>query len=298
MNVASIGLGDIAQKAYLPITTQINGINPYFCTRTESTLQHLAKKYRVQNLYRSVDELPKKDLDAAFVHAASGAHYSIVKKLLEAKIPTFVDKPITYELKKTEELLALAEKNKTILMTGFNRRYVPTYRSLLEIGDPKTIIMQKNRTYQPGDPREFIMDDFIHVIDTISYLMGEVDINSLDANKIMRDDKLIQVSLSLKNGNNKAVGIMNRDNAITEETLEVMTFKQKRKVKDITQTIEYNDGGEKIKQAAGWNKMNYNRGFVDMINEFLRRVKNNENDQKELKADLLTHRLAEKVLKI
>lgn len=298
MNIASIGLGDIAQKAYLPLITQINEIEPYFCTRTESTLQRLAKKYRVNNLYSSLDQLLKKDLDAAFVHAATEAHYPIVKRLLKEKIPTFVDKPITYHLEKTEELIELAEKNDTILMTGFNRRYVPTYRSLLEIGDPKTIIMEKNRTYQPGEARKFIMDDFIHVIDTISYLMGKKDLNEIDVNKIMRDDKLIQVILTLKDAENTAIGIMNRDNAVTEETLEVMGFKNKRKIKDITQTIEYIDGSEKNYQAAGWNKMGYNRGFVDMIDEFLKRVKNDKNDTQELEADLLTHRLAEKILNI
>lgn len=298
MKIASIGLGDIAQKAYLPLITQLKDVDPYFCTRTESTLQQLAEKYRVKNLYTSLDELLKEDLDAAFVHAATEAHYSIVKKILKEKIPTFVDKPITYHLEKTEELIALAEKNETILMTGFNRRYVPTYRSLLEIEDPKTIIMEKNRTYQPGDPRGFILDDFIHVIDTISYLMGKVDLNNIEVNKIMRDNKLIQVILTLKNDENQAIGIMNRDNAITEETLEVMGFKDKKKIKNITQTIEYSNGGEKNYQAAGWNKMGYNRGFVDMIDEFLKRVKSGKNNKEEVESDLLTHRLAEKILKL
>ena len=298
MNIASIGLGDIAQKAYLPLVTQMKDVNPYFCTRTESTLQRLSEKYRVKNCYTSVNELLKEDIDAAFVHAATEAHYLIVKKLLKEKIPTFVDKPLTYHFEKTEELIALAEKNNTILMTGFNRRYVPTYRSLLQIEDPKTIIMEKNRTYQPGEPRKFIMDDFIHVIDTISYLMGEVDLNKIEVNKIMRDNKLIQAILTLKNDENKAIGIMNRNNAVTEETLEVMGFKNKKKIKNITQTIDYKNGGEKNYQAAGWNKMGYNRGFVDMINEFLKRVRSGKNNKDEIESDLLTHRLAEKILKL
>lgn len=298
MKIAIIGLGDIAQKAYLPLITQLAEVEPYFCTRTESTLQHLGKKYRVDALYNSVDDLLKEDLDAAFVHTATEAHYSIVKRLLESKIPTFVDKPMTYHLEKTEELIELAAANQTILMTGFNRRYVPTYRSLLDIKDPKTIIMEKNRTYQPGKLREFIMDDFIHVIDTLAFLIGEVDLDNISVNKIMRDDKLIQVILTIKNNENTAIGIMNRDNAVTEETLEVMGFKEKRKIKNITQTVEYNAGGEKNFQAAGWNKMGYNRGFVDMINEFLKRVKIGDNNEKEVAADLLTHRLAEKIINL
>jgi len=296
MKIGIIGLGDIAQKAYLPLITQMEDVEPYFCTRTEKTLKQLGKKYRVDKLFNSIDSLLEKDLDAAFVHAATEAHYPLVKKLLKNEIPVFVDKPISYHFEQTEELIQLAEAQNTILMTGFNRRYVPTYRSLLEITSPKTIIMEKNRTYQPGELRSFIMDDFIHVIDTVSYLMGEVELDQIEVDKIQRDQKLLQVSLILKNGENTAIGIMNRNNAITEETVEVMSFKKKKKIKNITQVVDYTDGGEKISQTAGWNKMGYDRGFVDMIGEFLERVKKGENNKQELAADLLTHRLAEKVI--
>lgn len=297
MKIGIIGLGDIAQKAYLPLITQLEEVDPYFCTRTESILKQLGEKYRVDNLYTSAAQLLKEDIDAAFVHAATEAHYSLVKRLLKNKIPTFVDKPLTYHLEQTEELIKLAKDKHVVLMTGFNRRYVPTYRSLLEIKNPKTIIMEKNRTHQPGEPRSFILDDFIHVIDTISYLMGDVELDQLDINKIRRDDKLIQVILTLKNGENTAFGIMNRDNAITEESLEVMSLQTKKKIKNITQIIDYFEDGEKFSQTAGWNKMGYNRGFSDMITEFIERVKRGENNKKELAADLLSHQLAEKVIK-
>jgi len=297
MKIGIIGLGDIAQKAYLPLITQMEEVEPYFCTRTETTLRRLGKKYRVDKLYSSLEELLKEDLDAAFVHAATEAHYPLVKKLLKNEIPTFVDKPITYHLEQTEELIKLAQNYNVVLMTGFNRRYVPTYRSLLKIENPRTIIMEKNRIDQPGEPRSFILDDFIHVIDTISYLLGDVDLDLIDVNKIKRNDKLIQVILTLQNGENTAIGIMNRDNAITEETLEVMGLKAKKKIKNITQIVDYTDSGEKLSQTAGWNKMGYERGFVDMIAEFLERAKKGKNDKQELSADLLTHRLAEKVLK-
>ena len=296
MKVGIIGLGDIAQKAYLPLITQMEEVEPYFCTRNESTLKRLSEKYRVNKVYISVDKLLEEDLDAAFVHAASEAHYSLVKKLLKNEIPTFVDKPLTYHIEQTEELIRFAEDKNLVLMSGFNRRYVPTYRSLLKIDAPKTIIMEKNRTHQPGEPRSFILDDFIHVIDTISYLMGNIELDQIDINKIMRDDKLIQVTLTLKKGESLAIGIMNRDNAVTEESLEVMSLETKKKIKNINQIVDYIDGGEKISQTAGWNKMGYDRGFLDMITEFLERVKRGENNKEELEADLLTHRLAEKVL--
>lgn len=296
MKIGFVGLGDIAQKAYLPLVTQLAEVDPYLCTRTESTLKRLGEKYKIDKLYADIDQLLKEDLDAVFIHAATEAHYPLVKKSLKKGLPTFVDKPISYHLEQTEELIELAREKNTILMTGFNRRYVPTYRSLLEIEAPKTVIMEKNRTQLPGKPRQFILDDFIHVIDTISYLLGEVELKKFDVKKIMRDDKLVQTMLSLENGESTAIGIMNRDNAVTEETVEVMGFKEKKKIKNITQIVEYADASERHSQVAGWNKMGYNRGFVDMIDEFLRRVKKGKNDKKELAADLRTHKLAEKIV--
>lgn len=64
MKTAVIGLGNIAQKAYLPIITQIEDVEPYFCTRNEEVLQRLGKKYRVDKLYSSFSDFLKEDLDA------------------------------------------------------------------------------------------------------------------------------------------------------------------------------------------------------------------------------------------
>lgn len=298
MKVGIIGLGDIAQKAYLPLITQRQDLELYFCTRTESTLKQLGAKYKVDRLFNSIDELIKEDLDAAFVHAATEAHYILVKKLLEKGINTFVDKPITYHLQKTKELIELAQSKDLILMTGFNRRYVPTYTPLFEIASPKTIIMEKNRTYQPGAIRSFILDDFIHVIDTIIYLMGTDTLNleQIDFKKVERKNKLLQVNLMLRDGENMALGIMNRDNPITEESLEVIALNKKKKIKNITQIIDYDNEQEKYSQTASWNKMGYNRGFVDLIDEFLIRVKDGQNKAKEVSFDLLTHQIAEKII--
>lgn len=298
MKVGIVGLGDIAQKAYLPLITQLEDLELYFCTRTESTLKELGKKYRVDKLYNSLAQLLENDLDAVFVHAATEAHYYLVKKLLEKGINTFVDKPITYHLEKTKELIKLAQSKDLVLMTGFNRRYVPTYTPLFEIDSPKTIIMEKNRTYQPGEIRSFILDDFIHVIDTVVYLMGSANLNleQIECQKIERNNKLLQVNLMIKDGENMALGIMNRDNPSTEESLEVIGLNKKKKIKNITQIIDYDNQQEKYSQTASWNKMGYNRGFVDLINEFLARVKSGQNKEQEVNFDLLTHQIAEKII--
>ena len=57
MRIAIIGLGDIAQKAYLPIITTRNDIELVFCTRNQSTLNRLTRMYRVAESVSDIDDL-------------------------------------------------------------------------------------------------------------------------------------------------------------------------------------------------------------------------------------------------
>ncbi len=297
MKIGIIGLGDIAQKAYLPLITQWTGIEPYFSTRNDQVLERLGNKYRVDKLFTSTEELLEENIDAAFVHAATDAHYEIVKELLENNIHTYVDKPITFHLDKTKELINLAKKKNLVLMTGFNRRYIPTYSSLKDIAGPRIITMQKNRKLWKSSVRDVVLVDYIHVIDTIRYLLGSEKPEIVDVDKYVEDGSLLRVMVTLRDGASTAVGIMNRDNAVTEEFVEVMGFKEKRKVKEVTEVIKYQNDGENVSFVPGWNKMGYNRGFVDIIDRFLELVRSGEPDLEELEADLETHRLCEEIIK-
>ena len=84
-------------------------------------------------------------------------------------MPTYVDKPLAYELADSERLVRLAEQRGTSLAVGFNRRYAPGYAQCLE-HPRELILMQKNRVGLPEDPRTLVLDDFIHVVDTLRFL--------------------------------------------------------------------------------------------------------------------------------
>ncbi|RCW49942.1 MULTISPECIES: Gfo/Idh/MocA family protein [unclassified Halanaerobium] len=296
MKVGVIGLGDIAQKAYLPIITSMTDVDPVFCTRTRSVLHKLSDKYHVDRKVESVEELLELDIEAAFVHTATEAHYEITKKLLNSGIHTYVDKPAAYSYKEVEAMVELARKKSLVFMTGFNRRYVPTYKELSDIKGPKIIIMEKNRKFLPDSPRNIIFDDFIHVVDTLRYML-DTKVENMYVDAVLRENNLIRIILTLKSGENTAVGIMNRDNAVTEEELEIIGSGRKKKVKNLTEITEFKNNGEHVKNVSGWNRMEYNRGFVDMVKKFLQMVKEGSIKEENLEADLKTHKICEDILK-
>ena len=177
MKVGCIGLGDIAQKAYLPVLGVQPGIELHLQTRNPATLDRVADTLHLPRAQRHTDlaDLLDQDLDAAFVHAATVAHPEIVTRLLEAGVPTYVDKPLAYELAASERLVRLAEERNVSLAVGFNRRHAPGYAQCVE-HPRELILMQKNRIGLPEEPRTMILDDFIHVVDTLRFLVpGPVD---------------------------------------------------------------------------------------------------------------------------
>ncbi|MCW5253699.1 Gfo/Idh/MocA family protein [Streptomyces sp. SHP 1-2] len=294
MKVGCIGLGDIAQKAYLPVLGALPGIELHLQTRTPATLTRVADGLRLPAAQRhaGLDALIAQGLDAAFVHAPTEAHPRITERLLEAGVPTYVDKPLAYELADAERLVALAEERGTGLAVGFNRRHAPGYAQCAE--HPRDlIIMQKNRTGLPEDPRRMILDDFIHVVDTLRFLApGTVDDVSVRAR--VEDGLLHHVVLQLGGDGFTAIGVMNRLSGSTEEILEVSGQDTKRQVLNLAEVVDHR-GQPTVRRRGDWVPVARQRGIEQAVLAFLDAVRSGE--RLSARDALETHALCERVVR-
>ncbi len=171
MRIAMIGLGDIAQKAYLPLLASDERITPLLCTRNPAVLEKLARQYRVAECFTDVAALLASRPDAVMIHAATAVHRELAEQCLRAGIPTFVDKPLCDNLAEAEALANLAIAQDCALFTGFNRRYLPAMDAAR--AQPLTELnWQKHRFALPGKARDFMFDDFIHVLDSLCFYGG------------------------------------------------------------------------------------------------------------------------------
>ncbi|MBT2415822.1 Gfo/Idh/MocA family oxidoreductase [Streptomyces sp. ISL-12] len=294
MKVGCIGLGDIARKAYLPVLAFQPGIEPHLHTRTPATLTRVADGLRVPPAQRhaDLDALLAQDLDAAFVHAPTEVHPEIVTRLLRAGVPTYVDKPLAYELADSERLVTLAEERNTSLAVGFNRRHAPGYTQCAE-HPRELILLQKNRIGLPEEPRTMILDDFIHVVDTLRFLVpGEVDDITVRAR--VRDGLLHHVVLQLAGDGFTALGVMNRLSGSAEEILEVSGQDTKRQVVNLAEVIDHK-GQPTVRRRGDWVPVARQRGIEQAVLAFLDAVRAG----KVLSARdaLLTHELCERVVR-
>lgn len=295
MRIGVIGLGDIARKAYLPVLAARPGLEPHLVTRTPQTLQRVGAAHRIPVPHRhgSLGSLLEAAPDAAFVHAPTAAHPEIVTRLLEAGVPTYVDKPLGYELADAQRLVELADDRRVSLAVGFNRRYAPAYAQCLE-HPRELILMQKHRVGLPREPRRAVFDDFIHVADTLRFLApGTVD--DVGVSVRMREGLLHHVVLQLSGDGFTAVGAMNRLSGSAEEILEVSGQDTKREVRDIAEIIDHK-GQPSVRRRGEWVPVARQRGIEQIVLRFLDAVRAGE----FLSAEdaLRTHELCERIVNV
>ncbi|WP_327366112.1 Gfo/Idh/MocA family protein [Streptomyces sp. NBC_01217] len=294
MKVGCIGLGDIAQKAYLPVLTTLPGVELHLQTRTPATLTAVAETHRIPSGQRHADleSLLAQGLDAAFVHAPTAVHPQIVGRLLEAGVATYVDKPLAYQLADSERLVSLAEERAVSLAIGFNRRVAPGYAQCAE-HPRELILMQKNRVGLPEDPRTMVLDDFIHVVDTLRFLVpGPIEHTVVQAR--IRDGLMHHVVLQLAGDGFTAIGAMNRLSGSTEERLEISGQDSKREVVNLAEVIDHK-GQPTVRRRGDWVPVARQRGIEQSVLSFLDAVRAG----KVLSAHdaLRTHELCERILR-
>lgn len=296
MRIGMVGLGDIARKAYLPVVAAHAQVTPLLCTRNRDTLESLARQYRIGETFTDLAQLIAARPDAVMVHSATESHASITRVLLEQGIPVFVDKPLSYDLQETEQLLELAAAKGVSLTLGFNRRYAPLIQPL---GNCELLVqahLQKNRVRLPAPARPFIYDDFIHVLDTLRYIAPGAE-SDLQVQAYGKPGELAAVQVHWRSAKAWLTGSMNRISGHNEERLEVFAEDQKWQIEHLVQGQHYAHQEPQPLRPLGfgdWHHTLYKRGFVDMFAAFLAQIATGTaSDYEDI---LATHSLCERVV--
>ena len=289
MRVLMVGLGDIAQKAYLPVLGTLADIDLHLCTRDVAKLADLGRRLRVSGLHADLDAaLRAATFDAAFVHASTAAHSIIVEQLLLRGIPTFVDKPLADTLEQAERLITRAERAKVPLFVGFNRRYAPGYANLAN--RPRSLIMMEKHRRPPMHPiRRTIFDDFIHVVDTLRFL-APVPVVVAATDLVLEGTLLRSIMLVLTGAGFQASGTMSRDAGLSIERLTVIGEGASATVHNLADLVE-EEGRARVTRRGDWTSVPHQRGFEAMIEAFIEAARGRE--PLDLSDVLETHRVCE-----
>ena len=295
MKIGIIGLGNISQKAYLPVMMALdNEIEWHLFTRDQEKLAKIGKKYRISNLYSSIDELLSSGIEAVFIHTATHTHEALIRKCIEKGIHVYVDKPISENVEEVKALMELAKEKGILLITGFNRRFAPMIQKVKEVPNKNMILIQKTKPESSGSVKYAIYDLFIHVVDTALFLLDE-PITQTHFTVKEEAGNLVSCVLHLTTEHTECIATMNYISGANAESVEIQSPTGTHRVVNLT---DYEIETAKQKQVISfgdWDETLEKRGFAPVIRLAIDGFQNKKNPV-SMDSSLESHRICQLIV--
>ncbi|HLZ64178.1 MAG TPA: Gfo/Idh/MocA family oxidoreductase [Ktedonosporobacter sp.] len=271
--IGMVGLGSLAQKAYLPLLTiEKEWIFAGAYSPTASRRKAICQQYRVPE-FASIAALIE-DCDAVFVHSSTASHFEVVSELLRKGKDVYVDKPLAATLTEAEKLVELSQKGGRKLMVGFNRRFAPLYVEARGVAEQAAWIrIEKHRVNQrwEGPPFDFTMlDDYIHIVDLARWLGQDPVTVSAGRVEVRTDNRLMYAYHSYQTATKTSVfTAMHRSAGTNLELLEIVTEGNIVRVKNL-ETMEVEANGSVVTTTVpSWETTLKSKGFEDAVAHFI-----------------------------
>lgn len=298
LRVGIAGLGNIAQKAWLPVLAHEQGwqITGAWSPGQEKA-QRVCQAWRIPCAASLADVLA--GCDALFVHTATHSHYDVVSAALRAGVHVCVDKPLAVTLSDAEKLVSLARQKKCALMVGFNRRFAPHYQTLKSriTDNLASLRMEKHRadSVGPHDLHFTLLDDYLHVVDTALWLAGGEGkvisgrIQTSEQGEMLYAEHHFSVQQAL------ITTSMHRRAGSQAETIQAVTDGGLFWVKEMREWIQECGQGVVSVPVPGWQSTLEQRGFFGCVQHFISSVENQTPPLTSGEQALLAQRIVERL---
>ncbi|MBT3463798.1 Gfo/Idh/MocA family oxidoreductase [archaeon] len=138
-NILVIGGGSIG-KRHMRNLLSIGEKNVFVVEPNEKrALEEIEKKHNIKT-FRSLEEAYDEiNFDIAFVCSPSVFHIENAMFCAEKGSDLFIEKPLSHNLEKVDELLKIVKDKKLITMIGSNWKFYPLFKKMKELIDGKAI---------------------------------------------------------------------------------------------------------------------------------------------------------------
>ncbi|EMI5489530.1 Gfo/Idh/MocA family oxidoreductase [Providencia stuartii] len=298
LRIGIVGLGSIAQKAYLPVLSKTDSwqlIGAFSPNQIKAKV--VCDNYRIP-LYSDIKQLASQ-CDAVFVHTSTSSHFEVIHTLLSAGVHVYVDKPLAETLTQSEQLINFAKKQKLFLMVGFNRRFAPFYQSLKQnLGQVASLRMEKHRSNSvgPNDVRFTLLDDYLHVVDTAIWLAGHQA--TIQSGSIIATEKqqLFYAEHHLLVNGCWVTTSMHRRAGSQQEQVTATCDGGIYQVTNMNHWLSEDQSGIKQIQPSSWDSILVQRGFDGAIRHFIEAVSHQTEPEISGEQAIYAQQLIEKFL--
>lgn len=296
MKIGVIGIGGIAQKAYLPTYAKLRQKAEFiFATRNNAVRQKIAAEYGFSHTVTTIDELLAEKIEACFIHVATKAHFETAQKCLNAGVAVFIDKPVSEDFQEVRQLQKLAEEKGLLFMVGFNRRFAPMVDQLKQLPNKRVIQLQKNEPDHAMNTQYGIYDLFIHLVDTAVYLLDD-EIMSVHSKIREEAGQMIFTQMQLSTATTECILSMDLMSGGKLERYQVSSPQQTLFLDQLTDLTIKRGQVEELQRFGDWVTTLEKRGFEQLVKAFIAAV-SNETVNLRQKDVLLSHELCEGMLK-
>ena len=273
IKIGVLGLGNIAQKAYLPVMAGMQDQYEFhLTTRNPEKRTQLAAEYGFTQTHATLDDLMAVKPAAVFVHTPTATHAAIIKKLLLADINVYVDKPVSMNLQEVQGLYDLAAARNLLLTCGFNRRFAPLNQQLKAISDKRLITVEKVRETSNQDVETAVFDLMIHSVDTGLFLLDEPLVTTTGRIVASTDGKLEQGYFTAQTAHEQLQVVTNMRGGVNLETSTVQATAKRAMVSDLSRLTTYRTAQTTTTVFPDWTPTLEKRGFAPLIRAFLTAV--------------------------
>jgi len=299
LKIGVLGLGNIAQKAYLPVMAQMQDrVDWYLCTRQPAKLAQLQAQYHFSHATDSIDDLLTSHLDSLFIHTPTPTHYALVRQALENGLHVFIDKPLSEKPFEVAALYQLAKQQNRLLMVGFNRRFAPMIQQLAALPAKHLIEVTKTRvdTLQPTPFA--IYDLMVHPLDTSLYLAGDIGLDYQVHTYCQQTDhhELLLARIQLETPHQLITVTLDMQSGTNQEIATVQTPTGRYTVNNLTELVHQQATGQQLENVADWTPTLTNRGFAPMIDAFISAIENDQPSPISTASSRLSHELCQQLI--
>ena len=100
-------------------------------------LNFVKTNLETKNTFINLKDALNKDYDVGFILTPPIYHIAMALELAKKEMDLFIEKPLSHSLKNVNELIRLKEKNKIVIMVGYNQRFNVGLRKLKNYRDKR-----------------------------------------------------------------------------------------------------------------------------------------------------------------
>ncbi|MGX9707141.1 Gfo/Idh/MocA family oxidoreductase [Laceyella tengchongensis] len=231
-----VGCGHIAKKHVAAIDAVEDAQLVAICDTNEERLKEFAREG--VTAYTDLADMLKSDVDVVAICTPSGLHAKLTLQVAEAKKHVIVEKPMALTLEDADAMIEACAKNGVKMAVVHPNRFRPAVVELRrqldsgafgKIGHANaTVRWNRNQAYYDQAPWRgtkamdggVLMNQAIHNMDLLLWMMGEVDEVSSYAATRIRDIEAEDTSVSVIRFKNGALGVLEAAVTIYPKNLE------------------------------------------------------------------------------